>query len=193
MSIQAHADLRSYFRQRFTDVQARAGFKADSFTEHYLVELLARAATGDADATSEEPLALAVAGAAEAGDPRERFQRFRAAGDKALFRCGLFPEILRRLGVKRSYAVAMGSRAYAHAGALAHYSAEPFRQVYPILGKNFDKISQILLDVMERPAPKRPQDVIRLYTEWRTTGCERLAGLLIKAGVSVPTDNGKPN
>ena len=193
MPIEPQVDLKSYFRERFAAAQLKLGFKTDSCTEYYVVGLLARAAVGDRDATSDEPLALAVAGAAETGDPRERFEKFRAAGDKALFRCGLFPEILRRLGVKRSYAVAMGSRAYAHAGALAHFSAEPFHDVYRSLGNNFDPISRILLEAMERPAPKTPEEVIKLYTRWRTTGCERAAKLLEKAGVTLPTGKETPN
>ena len=183
MPVEPHADLRDYFRARLTLARDRIGYEADPPTEYYLVELLARAAKGEG--VSEEPLALAVADAAQAGDPRERFQLFRAAGDTALFRCGLFPQLLERLGLKRSYVSAMGRRAYGHAAALAHFSAEPFREVYPALGRDFDPICRVLADVIETPAPQTPGEILKLYRRWRTTGCERAAAALVKAGVTL--------
>lgn len=200
MAIEACQDLRSYFFERLRAAQAQLQHPTDHATEHYLVELLARfgrteskhtgappamkAAQQDADA----PLVLQVAKADAASDPQERFQRFRQVGDVALYSCGVFPEGLARRGVTHTYMATMGRRAYGQAGSLARYSSEPFQQVYPKLGCEFEAISRVLTEAVDESPPRTPAQIVKLYRTWVRTGSERIAAKLRAAGVTLEKD-----
>ncbi len=191
MSIEACGDLRQYFHERLQVAQERVCHHTDDATEYYLVDLLTRfgrAETGPIDA----PLVYAVADASAAVDPRERFRLFRQVGDTALYTFGVFPEDLSRRGLSETYVVTMGRRAYRMAGLLARVAQQPFPRVFGSLLRDFEALSMLLAEALEEPPPQSSEELIRLYSQWRRTGSERLAARLRAAGVQLE-DDAEPN
>lgn len=184
--IEAHADVRGYFRERLMGALARRGVQPGETTEFYLVDLLARFATGAAQGV-EEPLVYRLAEALETREPHLRFRRFREMGDAALYALGFFFDHLHRRGISRRYVVGMGEKAYARASDLAGWSGgrgdAAFTEAFEELAGGFDEFARALDDVREATTLRTPQDIVRLYDRWRRNGSPVLAERLQAAGV----------
>lgn len=185
MTIEAHSNLRAYFRDSVTSALARRRVDADATTEFYLVELLSRYVSVGAGEV-ERPLVMRLAEATEASDPRTRLRLFRAMGDAALVTCGFFSEQLERRGVTREYFVAMGEQAYTRAGRLAGWVGAGegvFGEVFGALSARFAEYAWVLDEVRESTVFATPKDVVRLYERFRKTGSPTVAERLRREGV----------
>jgi hypothetical protein len=145
-------------------------------TEVYLVHLLTGFVHVTADAALGQPLVQRLAEALEAPSTSERFRRFRALGDSALYISGFFSDHLSRRGVSRGYVVAMGGRAYV---AASDVGGDMFAE----LAEGFDDLAQVLDEVRETTSLRTPQDIVRLYERWRRTRSPSLAERLEAEGV----------
>lgn len=178
MHIEAHVDLRDYFRERLRAALTRLSQPASPATELYLLELLA-AGRGQALATPDQPLVDRIRAAVDAEDLRERLRSYRDAGDAALYTCGFFPEHLDRRGMSQDYYVAMGGRAYRAASELDPRHGETFIE----LASGFSDFTLVLEEVREETVLRTPQDIVKLYDRWRRTRSPKLAARLHAAGV----------
>jgi len=176
MTIELSANPTGFFRERLLEALTRRHVSVSESTEVYLVHLLAGFVTTSADDALERPLVEHLARALEAPSNTERFRRFRALGDNALYVCGFFSDHLDRRGVSRGYVVSMGGRAYVAAADVGGF-------VYEELGESFDLLAQVLDEVRETTSLRTPQDIVRLYERWRRTGSPALAERLEAEGV----------
>lgn len=204
--IEAHSDVRGYFRERLAAALQRRGVEVAESTEFYLVDLLARFATHPQRGV-HEPLVYQLAEALETREPGLRLRRFRDMGDTALYVLGFFFEHLRRAGVSRGYVVTMGERAYSRASDLARSSAvaagprlstdgrvpseADLSRALAELADGFDELAYAIDDVRESTTLRTPQDIVRLYDRWRRTRSPALAERLRAAGV-YPQGAGTP-
>jgi hypothetical protein len=176
MSIELSASPSSFFRERLLHALTRRHATISESTEVYLVHLLTGFVHVTEDEALEQPLVQRLAEALETPSTTERFHRFRALGDSALYISGFFAGRLDRRGVSRDYVVAMGGRAYVAA-------ADVGGCVYEELAESFDLLAQVLDEVRETTSLRTPQDIVRLYERWRRTGSPVLAERLEAAGV----------
>jgi hypothetical protein len=185
--IEAHADLRGYFRERLVAALQRRGVTPHEATEFYVVDLLARYSRVRPDDSVLRPLVYRMAEALETQDATERFRRFRDMGDAALYVCGFFLEYLQRRGVSRDYVVTMGGRAYDRARHLAGWGGlgmdAGLAAAYQELADRFDDFAHVLDEVREETTFRTPQDIVRLYDRWKRTGSPTLAARLKDEGV----------
>lgn len=186
MSIEHHADVRAYFRERLLAALGHHALRPKESTEFYLVNLLADYAVRPDDAMFGKTLFDMYAEASEATGA-ERGRKFRDLGDNALYVSGFFADHLAARGVSRSYAITMGERGYSVAGSLMQRwgsSSEPgFSDVYVELADHFEKYVLVLGDVREETALRTPQDIVRVYEKWRQTKSPVLAAQLERAGL----------
>lgn len=186
MTIEHHADVRGYFRDRLVTSMKRQRVTVDPRTEFYLVNLLAVQATRPTGESIETPLIEMLAHAADATGV-DRLHKFRDLGDSALYVSGFFADHLQRRGVSATYAATLGGRAYSLAGSLverwAPASEAVLGDVYCELSQKFELFVRVFDDVREETALRTPQDIIRLYEKWRQTRSPALAERLEKAGV----------
>jgi hypothetical protein len=186
MSIEAHSDIREYFRTCVVSALKRQSVRTQERTEFYLVNLLAEYAVGAPGHDYERPL-VDLLTEAMAADGAEQLRRFRDMGDGALYRTGFFAEHLIQRGIARDYVMAMGGRAYGAARQMAHQyhrsSDASFADVYGELASRFGEFVRVLDDVKERTALRTPQDIIKLYERWRLTQSPVLAQRLRQVGL----------
>lgn len=187
MTIELSADPSGFFRERLVSALGRRNVTVSEDTEVYLVHLLTGFVHVTADEAIGQPLVERLAEALEAPSAVERFRRFRALGDNALYVAGFFSDHLTRRGISRDYVVSMGGRAYFAAGDLAERRlgggslAPP--EIFDELAGDFDRLALILDEVRETTSLRTPQDIVRLYERWRRTGSRVLAERLEQEGV----------
>jgi len=170
-------DPRLYFYEALEEALSRLHLKIESWTEFYLVELLTRQITNPAP---QEPLVLQMEAALRTPSAHERFLRYRAMGDSALFLVGFCEEFLTRRGTTRRYVVSMGGHAYRSAASL---SADGLSRVYVTLSDGFDDFVQVLDEVREMTSARTQQDIVKLYEKWQRTGSSAAARRLQGTGV----------
>ena len=178
MSIEQHADVRGYFRERLLTALGQHSVKPSAETEFYLVNLLADYAVRPHDAMFGRTLFDMYAEASEANGA-DRVRKFRDLGDNALYVCGFFSDHLQHRGVSRSYAITMGERGSSVAGAIT----PSFADVYVELAERFESYVQVLDGVREEAALRTPQDIVRVYERWQKTKSPILAAQLERAGL----------
>ena len=185
MTIEQHADVRGYFRERLVKALSHQRIATQEATEFYLVNLLADYAIRPDEAMFGRTLFDMYAEASEAAGS-ERIRRFRDLGDNALYVCGFFGDHLKSRGVSRTYAITMGERGYSTVSVMLDRSTTSesgFARVYEDLAGNFEGYVRVLDDVREETALRTPQDIIRLYERWQQTKSPLLAERLERAGV----------
>jgi hypothetical protein len=128
---------------------------------------------------SDEPLALKLARAVEAGGFRQR-TTLRQIGDTSLFMSGFFSDSLRRKLVDVDYYVSIGGYAY---NALSRQETDALSPVFAELADKFAGFVDVLSEVSERSACSSNSDLLRLYERWLKTGSSRSGQLLIERGV----------
>lgn len=194
MPIETFSDVTSWFRERLVSCLGARRLELEAETEFYLVELLASAAgrRGGAETVGQRALAAMLLEASEAEDGAERLRLYRSLGDEALYVGGFFVEHLERRGVSERYVHELGARGYEAAASLAErtQAESPRAAVYRELAIHFEPVARVLDDVRESTAMRTPQDIVRLYDQWRRTGSPRVAMRLSEEGV-FPTIGGK--
>lgn len=186
MNVEAHGDIREYFRTCVVSALKRQSVRTQERTEFYLVNMLAEFAVGAPSRDYERPL-VDLLKEAMAAEGAEQLKRFRDMGDGALYRTGFFAEHLIQRGIAREYVISMGGRAY---GAARHMAQQynrsvdaSFADVYGELASRFSEFVRVLDDVKERTALRTPQDIIKLYERWRLTQSPVLAQRLRQVGL----------
>jgi hypothetical protein len=186
MKIEAHVDVRGYFREQLVEVLARQAVGVRESTEWYLVNLLGEQALITNPRLWDETFAELAAEAQEASGT-EKLRLLRKLGDKSLYVCGFFSDHLERRGVTPSYAIAFGSQAYTSAHQLAQLGMSAVEsglaEVFHELAQKFERLIAVLDEVRESTALRTPQDIIRLYERWKKTRSPMLAKRLQQEGV----------
>ncbi|MEM9074862.1 MAG: hypothetical protein AAGE52_40570 [Myxococcota bacterium] len=174
MVIEAHGDVRGYFRHRLRDARERLHLDVTLDTEHYLVDLLA-----ERPQVADQPLVQQWARALSTEDPREKLRQLRSTGDAALYTCGFFADHVSERGISADYFVTMGGRAYRAASELCPHRGHTYGE----LAEGFRELVVLLDEVREETVLRTPQDIVRLYDKWRRTQSPKLAARLHAAGV----------
>jgi hypothetical protein len=186
MTVEAHPDMRAFFRDRLLEALERRMMRVPEITEFYLVQLLARhvRATSELDPTRTLVERLLEAESSPAND---RLTRYREMGDAALYACGFFGDHLDRRGISRDYVATMGGRAYHAAHDLSRWGSDrdiaTFAEVFEELAREFAAYATVLDEVRELTAMRTPQDIVRLYDRWRKTRSPSVAERLRQAGL----------
>lgn len=173
---QAHG----FFHEKLVEALSSLHVTVTTATEQYLVNLLATQATTDLNI--EEPLALRLAHALDAGSAHERFVRVRETGDAALCLLGFWEEILVRRGVSRSYVVSLGSQAYSNTAQLSVPISDS-SVVYLELAEEFEAVAYVLDEVRESTVYRTPQDILLLFERWKRTKSPSAARRLCSEGL----------
>lgn len=168
-----------YFKELVEGALAHQGIVAGELTSFYVVQLLAGFLQRPADDEPDEPLALRLARALEAGGLSQRAS-LRQIGDDSLFISGFFSDSLRRKLVDVDYYVSIGGVAYT---ALSRYETDAFSPVFAELADNFVGFVDVLSEVSERSYRGSNRDLLRLYEKWLRTGSRRSGQLLVEQGV----------
>jgi hypothetical protein len=171
-----------YFKELVESAVARQRLEVDPQTSFYLVNLLCgfvRLERGAAGPLDDEPLALRLAQALEAGGVEQR-ARLRTLGDLSLFVSGFFSDSLARKTTDIDYYVSMGEYAY---GSLSRFEEAALAQIFSELASKFCSVADVLSDVSERSALTSNTDLLRLYERWLRTGSRRSAQLLAERGI----------
>jgi hypothetical protein len=185
------ASLVEFFRDSVSRAMQANAVAVDDHTAHYVVNLLVLFARTesfhhpDEPRTRRQPLALMLAGAAEASSVDLRRAALQRMGDVALFIAGFMAESLDRSPVGVDYYVRMGGGAYR---TLAHQlpptaRGRAYAPVFSELGARFQDLVDVLTDVRHAAGSSRDADVLRQYELWLTTGSQRARRLLQRQGV----------
>jgi hypothetical protein len=168
-----------YFKQLVDEALAHQRVAAQELTAFYVVQLLAGYLQQREGEDSDEPLALKLARALEAGGFQQR-TTLRQIGDTSLFVSGFFSDSLRRKLVDVEYYVSIGGYAY---NALSRQETDALSPVFAELADKFGGFVDVLSEVSERSACSSNSDLLRLYERWLKTGSSRSSQLLIERGV----------
>jgi hypothetical protein len=168
-----------YFKQLVDEALAHQRVAAQELTAFYVVQLLAGYLQQREGEDSDEPLALKLARALEAGGFQQR-TTLRQIGDTSLFVSGFFSDSLRRKLVDVEYYVSIGGYAY---NALSRQETDALSPVFAELADKFAGFVDVLSEVSERSACSSNSDLLRLYERWLKTGSSRSGQLLIERGV----------
>lgn len=173
-----------FFREQLEKAMDHQRVSTSTFTEYYLVNLLARAVkrglgctAPDVDAT---PLALLYVDAVRASRA-ERARLLQSLGDQALFLSGFFADSLPRRLVALDYCRSLGGFAYARLSREAGRTTSP---LFEELAARFVEFSDLLQEVSEATRLNNVQSVVRLYERWLQTGSKRAAQLLQAQGIA---------
>jgi hypothetical protein len=175
--------VTEYFRELVEEAVGHQQLHVDAMTSYYVVQVLVAFSRSDLPvaetALSDEPLAVKLGEALEAGGSKQR-QMLRCIGDASLFISGFFPDRLRRSLVGVDYYAALGGYAY---GALSHRGDDLFAPVFRELADHFLEMVDVLEEVSERSSLNGPHDLLRLYERWLQTGSSWSAERLVAQGV----------
>ena len=181
--------LESFFWGMLGEAMKERSVAAEPATEHYLVQLLTAYASQPVD---ETPLALKLLSAREAA-PLQRRRQLREVGDTSLFVSGFWSDSFARRVVDVDYYIGVGGIAYGElARTGAGWTRDPFGSVYEELAEKFARFVGVLAVLSRYMMPAAtPQDIVKLYDRFKTTGSRWAAGRLAALGVMVPS-GGRP-
>ncbi|MFI5184494.1 MAG: hypothetical protein ACHQNV_08850 [Vicinamibacteria bacterium] len=184
-----------FFREQLSRAMEHQKISTSTFTEWYLVNLLATAVKGETlpapeSGFDEAPLALLYVRALQASR-FERARLLRLMGDNALFVSGFFSDSIHSKLVDLAYYRAMGGRAYACLGQeeASGMGAGVFRE----LAGRFMEFADLLQEVSETTRLTTAASVVKLYERWAQTGSRRAALLLTERGIHPMNGEGRPN
>jgi hypothetical protein len=182
-----------YFKEQLEKAMEHQRVATSTFTEHYLVTLLAACVRGGPPPGVEggfedAPLALLYVRAVHAAR-HERARLLRAMGDTALFVSGFFADSLSGKLASLDYYRTMGGHAYAclsRQDELLAFGPEVFSE----LSDRFTQFADLLSEVSEASRLTSSSSVLKLYERWIQTGSPRAATLLAERGL-VPVQPGE--
>ncbi len=175
-----------FFRDELIRAMAHQKVSASTFTEFYLVNLLAGSMRSH-DVATDDPgaadLPLAELYARAIAAPRnDRARLLRALGDTALFVSGFFADSLARRRAEARYYSSFGSFAYGHLSRrdqLLGFGPE----VYGELARRFHEFADVLTEVADHTHATASDSVPQLYERWLRTGSGAAAERLLELGV----------
>lgn len=170
-----------YFRELVESALLHQRLQTDAQTAYYLVNLLiGYVHVGPPQAAlDEEPLAMRLGQALNAGGPARR-KFLRQVGDASLFVSGYFSDSLRRKLVDVDYYAAVGGYAYA---SLSRLERDTFSPIFAELADKFIEFVDVLAEVSDRAGLTSNTDLLRLYEKWLRTGSRRDGELLAERGI----------
>lgn len=175
-----------YFKELVDEALVHQRVQAGDLTTYYLVNLLCQFVRLEGTPDADQPLAIRLAKALQAGGMEGR-SRLRRLGDFSLFVTGFFSDSLNRRTVDVDYYVSMGEYAY---GSLGRRDEDTFAEVFAELATRFVGFADVLAEVSERSTVRSSTDVLRLYEKWLRTGSSRDRDRLIERGI-VPNSSVK--
>ena len=183
-----------FFRQQVERALEHQKVSTSTFTEFYLVNLLAGCVNGEIPPSEpgydETPLALLYVRALQASR-FERARLLRLLGDTALFVSGFFPDSVSGKLVDLDYYRAMGGRAYGRLSQDTEASVM-YGGVFSELAGRFTEFSDVLAEVSEQSRLGSNASLLRLYERWILTGSRRDAALLAQRGMAPLRGEGRP-
>lgn len=184
------ADVEGFFREAVRTAVSDKDYRVSDAAAVYLGTLLADfTRPGQLErAAFDRPVTLLLAEALKQRGA-ERFERLRTLGDAVLYVGGFFGQHLTRRGAPRGYVLAVGARAYAHAGAMLDAPGHSSPDVLSELARDFEVCVSLLsdvADVLRADAARSDADVLDLYERWQRTRSSRLAHVLWSRGL-MPT------
>lgn len=187
-------DLGGFFREVIEETESHTDSTPDPHLKEYVVGLLEDAAQidGVVAATVDRPLALVLSEAMQSA-PTERFHRLREAGDGILLMGGLYRNHLQNSGVKDSYVVSLGQRAYSSASSLLDVprgvltvgtdNSFDILQDLAIAFSDLMNFLRAVADTMAARTANSASHLARLYEVWRTERSTHLGRLLRAQGL----------
>jgi hypothetical protein len=172
--------LVEYFRRLVGTALDNQRVEALELTGYYLVQLLAACARCDPEDPQQrdEPLALRLGRALEAGGARQR-RELRRVADQSLFVSGFFSDSLNRALVDVDYYATLGGYAYASLSQREDVLAPVFAE----LAERFTSFADVLSEVSEESALTSNTDLLRLYERWARGTSPRRGELLARRGI----------
>jgi hypothetical protein len=174
--------LVEFFGSLIDEALTHQRLKALELTRYYLVQLLARRSRlpGDGpDAREEEPLALRLGRAIDAGGRRQRTE-LRDLADHTLFVSGFFSDSLARSVVDVDYYASLGGYCYQK---LSAYEGETLAPAFAELGRRFLSFADVLTEVSEQSGVTSDRDLLRLYERWIQYSSPRNTERLLRRGI----------
>ena len=168
-----------YFKELVDAALEKQRVPAGDLTTYYLVNLLCQFVRLEGTPDADQPLAIRLTHALQAGGVEGR-SRLRRIGDFSLFVSGFFADSLNRRTVDVDYYVSMGEYAY---GSLGRSEEETFSDVFAELANRFVGFADVLAEVSDRSTLRSSTDVLRLYEKWLRTGSSRDRDKLIERGI----------
>jgi hypothetical protein len=183
-----------FFRDQLLAALEHQRISTSTFTESYLVNLLAAFARGERlpgrePGFDETPLAILYARALQAS----RFERaalLRVTADTALFVAGFFTESLPGGDGDIRYYASLGGRAYTDLGREHEREDPDGTRVFHELAGRFLLFVDVLAEISQRTRLTTPLSVVRLYERWAATGSVRAATLLAEQGITPVAGSG---
>ncbi|HUG53822.1 MAG TPA: hypothetical protein VMR21_09475 [Vicinamibacteria bacterium] len=181
-----------FFREQLERAMEHQKVSTSTFTQFYLVNLLAGCVRGELPPSEpgydETPLAVLYVRAVHASR-RDRARLLRAMGDTALFVSGFFADSLSRSLVDLDYYRTMGGFAYARLAR--DEDPQVFGpEVFSELSGRFTEFADLLSEISEASHLATNTSLLRLYERWVQTGSRRAASLLADRGIT-PVDPGE--
>jgi hypothetical protein len=175
-----------FFREQLEKALEHQRVATSTFTEFYLVNLLAGCVSGDPLPAPEPgydamPLAVMLARALQSSR-RERTRMLRALGDSALFTSGFFADSVQRGLVDLGYYRDLGGQAYLRLAR--DEGLEWSASVFSELAARFGQFADVLSEVAENSRIVGDRGVLALYERWAQTGSRRAAALLAERGIT---------
>ena len=176
-----------FFKEQLGRAMEHQRVSTSTFTEFYLVNMLAGFVRGSGLPVSEPgydetPLALLYVRALRASR-FERARLLRSLGDLSLFVSGFFSDSLSRSLVDLDYYRALGGQAYrrlSQQDELLAFGPEVFSE----LAGRFTEFADVLSEVSETTQLTTNLSALRLYEKWLQTRSRRSAELLAARGIS---------
>lgn len=184
-----------FFREQLEKALEHQRVATSTFTEFYLVNLLAGCVGGDPlpppePGYDEMPLALLLARALQASRV-QRARMLRALGDSALFTSGFFAESVQSRPVNLGYYRELGGQAYLRL-AREDGGFEWSGSVFSELATRFSQFADVLSEVAENSRLVGDRGILALYERWAQTGSRRAAALLAERGITpLPAGEGR--
>ena len=176
-------------REQLKRAMLAEAVRMNEATEFYLFSLLTDYLTADraGDIVDlDEPVGVRLM-EAMAADAPTKAKALREIGDTTLLALGFFSESIQRSIVNHSYYVSIGSCAYETLSGVV--VCDPmFAEVYTELAIKFASLADVLSRVAPWNKASSDAQILSIYRRWLTTGDEKLAEQLRKAGIELPED-----
>lgn len=179
-------NLNEWFKDRLLEASGSSSPALSEATLSYLVNLLVFYSDSQhffekrVDHLSLPTLAFLYRDAYEAKTTSEKLINLRRLGDVSLFIGALFPDKLKRAGIKKDYYIGMGGGAYSTLAAYRYGNPTVFNE----LSARFPRLLQIISAVCHRELLFDAEEIFALYKRWQASGDELLKRQLYSLGIT---------
>lgn len=185
-----------YFHGAIKGAATSLKVKVSEHAQSYLVNLLSHFISSDnffPQGNAGQPvetLTEQLAHALEEEARSKRLLRLKQLGDFSLYVSGFFSNSLNKKLVDVDYYIGMGETAYGNVARLEGKAARS--ELFLELSDKFPDLVELLGQISEEAGfmLKDDKDLLRLYDLWQKTGSERLAKILVQAGINTSIKRG---